>query len=82
LAPHGIIEVPLIVLATALGFTVGRESLRWLTGRKSLVRLQLRQGLKTYFKWILLGLLVAAAIEVFITPLIVGLAGGAEFLAP
>ena len=76
MAPHGVIEVPVLLLATALGFSVGGESLKWLIGRRSSVRAQLLRGLKFYFKWILGGLLVASVIEVFATPLIVGLAGG------
>ena len=78
LVPHGVIELPLLLLATALGFAVGRESLRWLTRQKSMVRAQLRQGLKLYLKWILVGLFVAAVIEVFATPYIIRLVGGGE----
>ncbi|HEX77627.1 MAG TPA: hypothetical protein G4O03_04360 [Dehalococcoidia bacterium] len=80
MAPHGLIEVPILLLATALGFAVGRESLRWLTGRRSLVRSQLRQAIKVYLKWILIGLFVAAAIEVFVTPLFINWAGGGELI--
>ncbi len=76
IAPHGVIEIPLIVLTTALGFTVGKESLKRLTGGKSQVKSQIRRGLRTYFRWILPGLLVAAAIEAFITPHIIDLVGG------
>lgn len=76
LAPHGIIEVPILLLTTALGFAAGWESVRWLIRRRSSVRSQLWRGVKVYLKWILPGLVVAAAIEVFITPLIISLAGG------
>ena len=76
LVPHGVIEVPMLLLATALGFTVGWESLKWLMRRKSLVKSQLSHGLKLYLTWVLPGLAVAAVIEVFITPWIVGLVGG------
>jgi stage II sporulation protein M len=78
LAPHGVIEVPVLLISTALGLAVGWESLRWITGRKSQVRRQLRWGLKVYLRWILLALFIAAVIEVFVTPFIVGLAGGGE----
>jgi len=76
LAPHGVIEIPILLLATALGFTAGRESFKWLTGKESMVRSKLRQGLKVYFKWMVGGLFVAAVIEVFVTPHIIRLAGG------
>ncbi len=72
--PHGAIEIPMILLATALGLTVGRESFRWLVRKESRARLQLSHGLKVYVRWILPGLTVAAIIEVFVTPLAIGLA--------
>lgn len=71
--PHGVIEIPVILLAAALSFTVGMESLKWLVRRESRVRLQLSNGLKVYVRWILPGLAVAAIIEVLVTPLLIGL---------
>jgi len=71
--PHGVIEVPMLLLATALGLTVGMESFKWLTRRESRVKLQLSECLKIYLKWILPGLAVAAVIEAFITDLLIGL---------
>jgi stage II sporulation protein M len=71
--PHGVIEIPVILLAAALGFTVGMESLKWLIRRESQVKLQLSNGLKVYVRWILPGLAVAAIIEVLVTPLLIGL---------
>ncbi|MFW6118106.1 MAG: stage II sporulation protein M [Chloroflexota bacterium] len=71
--PHGVIEIPVILLSAALGFTVGMESLKWLIRRESRVKLQLSNGLKVYVKWILPGLVVAAIIEVLVTPLLIGL---------
>ncbi len=73
-APHGIIEIPAILLAAALGFTVAIESFQWLARRESRVRLRLSDGVKVYVRWILPGLAVAAVIEVFVTPLVIGLA--------
>jgi stage II sporulation protein M len=78
LAPHGVIEIPMLLLASALGLRIGMESIKFLIGQKSTVKAQLRQGLKIYLKWILAGLFISAIIEVFITPLIVILAGGKE----
>jgi stage II sporulation protein M len=71
--PHGVIEIPVVLLATALGLTVGMESLKWLVRRESRVKLQLSDCLKVYLRWILPGLAVAAIIEVFVTPLLIGL---------
>jgi len=73
--PHGVIEIPVILLATALSLTVGMESARWLARKESRVKSQLSDGLRVYVRWILPGLAIAAIIEVFVTPLLVGLAG-------
>ncbi|MBM2831137.1 MAG: integral rane protein [Dehalococcoidia bacterium] len=70
LAPHGVLEIPMLLLATALGLSVGKESLNRMVGRKSQVKSRLLSGLRVYIKWVLPCLLVAAAIEVFITPII------------
>lgn len=78
LLPHGIIEIPLLLVSAALGLRIGWESLRYLIGQKSSVRAQLRYGVRIYLKWILAGLFVAAIIEVFITPLFIFLIGGKE----
>lgn len=72
-APHGVIEIPVILLAAALGLTAGMESVRWLARKESRVKLQLSNGLKVYVRWILPGLAIAALIEVFVTPLVMGL---------
>lgn len=73
LVPHGIIEFPMLLLATAMGFTVGVESLKWLLRRESRVKSQLSACLKLYLRLVLPALAVAALIEVFITPLLVRL---------
>jgi stage II sporulation protein M len=73
--PHGVIEIPVILLATALSFTVGMESARWLVRKESHVKSWLSDGLRVYVMWILPGLAIAAVIEVFVTPLLVGLVG-------
>jgi stage II sporulation protein M len=71
--PHGVIEIPVILLATALSLTIGTESARWLVRKESRVKSQLSDGLRVYVRWILPGLAVAAIIEVFLTPSLVGL---------
>ncbi|MFC1983259.1 stage II sporulation protein M [Chloroflexota bacterium] len=67
LAPHGVIEIPLVLLAASLGISIGWESIKKLIGRNSMVKLQFVHSLKTYLKLILPGLAVAAIVEVFIT---------------
>ncbi len=70
--PHGIIEVPAFLLAAALGFQVGGAVFRRIIGREASPGKELRNGLGIYFKFILPALLIASAIEAFITPAIVG----------
>ena len=71
LAPHGVIEIPLVLLATALGISIGWESIKKLRGRNSMVKFQLLRSLKIYLKLILPGLAVAAIVEVFFTPWVI-----------
>ena len=74
-AAHGVIEIPVILLAAAFSLTIGVESARWLVRKESRVKSWLSDGLKVYVRWILPGLAIAAVIEVFLTPLLVGLFG-------
>ncbi len=76
LVPHGVVEIPIVLLATALGFMMGWESLKRLLGRKSEVKLKLIRGIKIYMRWVLPGLFIAAIIETFITPWIVSIFSG------
>lgn len=76
LVPHGVVEIPAILLAAALGLTVGMESLKWLARRESRVKPQLSHCLRVYLRWVLPGLAIAAIIEVFVTPLLIGLVSG------
>ena len=76
IAPHGVIEIPMLLLATAASFTVGWESLNWLMRRESLVKSQLSASLKLYLKVIFPGIAVAAVIEAFVTPWVAGLVSG------
>ena len=76
IAPHGVIEIPMMLLATALSLMVGWESINWIRRRESSVKSQLSASLKLYLKVLLPGLAVAAAIEAFATPWVVGLISG------
>jgi stage II sporulation protein M len=75
-APHGIIEIPMLLLGTALGFMVGLESIRWARRKQSMVKPKLAAAIRLYVKVILPGLAVAAVIEVLVTPCLLSLVGG------
>jgi stage II sporulation protein M len=75
LLPHGVIEIPVVLLAAALGLTLGTESFKWLQHRENSVRPVMSDCLKVYTRLILPGLAVAAIVETFVTPLLIGLVG-------
>lgn len=67
LTPHGIVEIPVFLLSSAVGIKVGWEALNRVLGRDSKVREEFRKGLKFYVMFILPLLFLAAFIEVFVT---------------
>ncbi len=70
IVPHGIIEVPSVLLACSYGVWLGyRFALSLFRGERFLP--YLRVALLVYVKVILPLLLVAALVEVFITPLLI-----------
>ena len=74
IVPHGIFELPAIFLGTSIGLKLGWHPFRRLAGKADRTFLsELGHGLRLFFSVILPLLLVAAAIEVFVTPLIAGL---------
>ncbi len=70
--PHGIIEVPVVLISSGIGFRLGYvtylslKSGRFIEGIKP----ELKQGMKFYFRRIVPLLFVAAIIETFVTPAI------------
>lgn len=72
--PHGVIELPAVFLGTSVGLRLGVHGWRRLKGKADKTLLaELADGLRIYFTVILPLLLVAAAVEVYVTPLIVSL---------
>jgi stage II sporulation protein M len=68
LIPHGIIEIPAVILGISLGFQTGFEMIKWLLGKKSQIKISLKISLKTFLKLIVPALFLASLIEVFLTP--------------
>lgn len=73
LLPHGIIELPMVFLSASIGLRLGLQVFSALIGRPTQIKKEFKEGLQFYFHWILPLLFVAAVIETFITPLILGL---------
>lgn len=75
LLPHGIIEIPVLILCGALGLSIGAEVWKFIIRRSSSVKMHLKFGLIIYGRWLIMALIVAAIIEVFVTPLIMAATG-------
>ncbi len=83
LAPHGIIEIPLLVFSVALGLSIGAEGLKSIMKQKNELKAQYGYSLKVYCRWMIALFFIAALIEVFVTPQVIALTGGtAGLLSP
>jgi len=72
--PHGVFELPAIFMGTSIGIKLGVHPLRALTGKADrTLAAELGRALRLYLSLILPLLLVAAIVEVFVTPLLAGL---------
>ncbi|MBU4373254.1 MAG: stage II sporulation protein M [Euryarchaeota archaeon] len=70
LLPHGIIEVPMVLISAGIGLRLGYAIYLSLKGLKIDIKTELRQGIRFYMRVILPLLFIAAVIETFVTPLI------------
>ncbi len=75
--PHGIIELPMVLLSAALGTRLGTMVLLRISGKISTEEIlsTLKWSISFYFRWILPLLFVAAVIETFITPAVLRILG-------
>lgn len=65
--PHGIIEIPVIILACAVGFELGKASFDRIFKKQGSIKTELNVALNFFLKFLLPLLAIAAAIETFIT---------------
>ncbi len=68
--PHGIIEIPMVLLSASIGLKLGYLMYQSLKGVKVDIKQEFNLGFRFYIRWILPLLFVAAMIETFVTPLI------------
>ena len=75
--PHGIIELPMVLVSAALGTRIGMMVLLRISGKISTEEIlsTLKWSISFYFRWILPLLFVAAVIETFITPAVLWILG-------
>jgi stage II sporulation protein M len=69
--PHGILEIPMILISSGLGLRLGYLMYRSIMGEKTDMRFELMQSLRIYMRIIMPLLFVSAFVETFVTPLVV-----------
>jgi stage II sporulation protein M len=69
--PHGIVELPTVMLSTALGFRLGYLLAISILGEKANIGDEIKIATIVLFRWIIPLLFLAAFIETFITPIII-----------
>jgi stage II sporulation protein M len=74
LLPHGIIEIPAIILAMSMGMSLGYTTINSLRGKGNIMN-EARPALGLFITRVVPMLIFAAAIEVVITPLIMAIFG-------
>ncbi len=70
LLPHGIIEIPAILISAGMGLRLGHMVYLSLRGLQTDIRSELRLSIRFYIRVIAPLLFIAAMVETFITPLI------------
>jgi stage II sporulation protein M len=67
--PHGIIELPTVLVSIGLGFRLGYLLILSVLGERVDLRGEMKTAVRILIRWIMPLLLIAAAIETFITPI-------------
>lgn len=65
--PHGIIEIPVLIISSAIGIRIGKTVLWKIFKRQGNIKKEFKQALKFFFYVLLPLLFIAALIEAFIT---------------
>jgi stage II sporulation protein M len=74
LVPHGVLELPAVLLGTSIGLMLGAHSMnRLLRKAQTTLGTELGRALRFFMAVIIPLLLVAAAIEAFVTPILAGI---------
>lgn len=71
--PHGILEIPALILSTAIGMKIGKVAVYRLFSGKESLKKEFAKALKFYATIIAPLIFIAALIEAFITPLFLSL---------
>lgn len=68
--PHGIIEIPVLILSAAIGIRIGKLAIWRIFGRHKNFRKEFTKAIKFYIVVLVPLLFIAALIEAFITPVL------------
>ena len=71
--PHGIIEIPVLILSAAIGIRIGKLAIWRIFGRHKNFRKEFTKAIKFYIVVLVPLLFIAALIEAFITPIFLGM---------
>ncbi|MHC1582587.1 MAG: stage II sporulation protein M [Candidatus Syntropharchaeia archaeon] len=69
--PHGIFEIPAVVLSAAIGLKLGGEVLNAILGKEADINKEFKAGISLFFRIVVPLLLIAAVVESCITSLLV-----------
>jgi stage II sporulation protein M len=70
LIPHGILEIPAVLIACSCGLKLGVAVLNRVRGRSVNIKLEIKRSVEVYLRYVVPMLLVAAFIETYVTPLV------------
>lgn len=71
IVPHGVFEIPALIVSCAIGLHLGMQSYFALRGRNVDIKHEFRNAMYFYLRRVLPVLFVAASVETFITPLVI-----------
>jgi len=69
--PHGILEIPMVLISSGLGLRLGYLMYCSIKGKKTDIRYELMQSLRIYMRIVVPLLFVSAFVETFVTPIVV-----------
>jgi len=69
--PHGIMEIPMILISSGLGLRLGYLMYSSIMGKETDMRYDLMQSLRIYIRIIMPLLFISAVVETFVTPMVV-----------
>ncbi len=72
--PHGIFEIPAMLISAAIGFRIGATVVRKIFRKKESLTYELAEGIRFTVLYIIPALILAAFIEAYITPYFIALA--------